>query len=55
MTGAIDTATWKALLHYKSQAARAKVRAASVEPTPRSASLPAKRYEIPPPAERRSR
>ena len=55
VTGAIDTATWKALLHYKSQAARAKVRAASVETTPRSATLPAKRYEIPPPAERRPR
>jgi hypothetical protein len=49
-SGKIDTATWRALLKYKpGSVARAKVGAGGGERTPRTASLPAKRYEIPPP------
>jgi putative peptidoglycan binding protein len=51
--GTIDTETWVALLgaSTKSRSARAKLRMASAD-APRTAHLPAKRYEIPPPAER---
>jgi hypothetical protein len=48
-TGRIDTDTWAALLSYSP--ARASVHAASLS-EPRNARLPAKRYEIPPPAAR---
>ncbi len=53
-TGAIDTTTWKALLRYapakvtwtKSGAHTAAAARAGLMPVPKSASLPAKRYEI---------
>ncbi|HEX8054998.1 MAG TPA: hypothetical protein VF517_18595, partial [Thermoleophilaceae bacterium] len=53
-TGKIDSATWTALLSYSLESGRrAKAAAApAVRVTPRSARLPARRYEIPPPAER---
>jgi hypothetical protein len=54
-SGQIDTATWKALLVYTPKTAAkpgsAKAAAAGA-PRPKSADLPAKRYEIPPPAGR---
>jgi hypothetical protein len=54
VTGVIDTATWKALLRYapatvtwtKTGAHTAAAARAGVLPVPKSASLPAKRYEI---------
>jgi len=52
-TGAIDTDTWVALLSYgTSRSSRTKLHAASTG-EPRTAHLPAKRYEIPPPSARR--
>jgi Putative peptidoglycan binding domain len=62
-TGNIDVPTWNVLLEFeplpviwtKSGAYPAKRRGATVLPEPRSAKLPAKRYEIPPPRDRRPR
>ncbi|HKP89142.1 MAG TPA: peptidoglycan-binding domain-containing protein [Thermoleophilaceae bacterium] len=52
-TGTIDSATWTALLSYDLGAQRAKAAPRqSVPATPRTARLPARRYEIPPAAER---
>jgi Putative peptidoglycan binding domain len=52
-TGTIDSATWTALLSYSARrSSRAKVLAAGAG-VPRTANLPAKRYEIGPPATRR--
>jgi hypothetical protein len=53
-TGQIDSATWTALLSYDLGRRRAKAGTSPtrVASTPRSARLPAKRYEIRPPAQR---
>ena len=52
-TGAIDSATWTALLSYDLRKRRAKAAARQPAPAaPKTASLPAKRYEIPPAPER---
>jgi hypothetical protein len=51
-SGRITSATWRALLSHASSSSRlAKVQAAETR-VPLTANLPAKRYEIPPPAER---
>ncbi|MGH2957700.1 MAG: peptidoglycan-binding domain-containing protein [Solirubrobacterales bacterium] len=62
-TGNIDVPTWDVLLQFEPVAVRwtksgaypARARGANVLPEPRSAKLPAKRYEIPPPRARRPR
>jgi len=58
-TGSIDSATWRLLLEFEAVAVRWTKGGAVVAngsglsmPSPRSASLPAKRYEIPPSAHR---
>jgi hypothetical protein len=53
-TGQVDTATWRSLLAYAppSVARRGNAKAAATE-RPKTADLPAKRYEIPPPSRRR--
>lgn len=62
-TGNIDVPTWQALLQFeplrvrwtRSGAYPARGKGAHVLPEPRSAQLPARRYEIPPPRARRPR
>jgi hypothetical protein len=52
-TGTIDSATWTALLSYELGTRRAKAAAGPrAAETPRTARLPAKRYEIPPASKR---
>lgn len=53
-TGSIDTATWTALLEYTPLRSRGKVAAGGAGgPVPKTAGMPATRYEIPPPEDRR--
>jgi peptidoglycan hydrolase-like protein with peptidoglycan-binding domain len=54
-TGKVDSATWTALLSYSLGKGRRLTKASAARAagvTPRSARLPAKRYEIRPPSER---